>query len=854
MDDLAVTAEPSRPLFRSQNSTRTAIARLFSPQQAASESPSRLPSFQNQSSSPLTYTRNLATGVPPLANHLHNRGLIEGRHSDVTVIAFGHRYALHRLILDRAPFFSSALSPPWLEASAKEITLRPEDADVNITQRTFELALRRLYGFHDLTEEEPERFGMLATGSWLEMQDLIDDSTAAILRSLHTGSLSHAIHMMTANCYGKAGDKILAAANLILSREGSQLPIKYWDAIPAEVVREVISDDGFFSRTEFERWRLAKEILNSRLRCLAAALGVPTKIGKQCRAPRFVRRHYGRLNSYRDHDDDSDSEEEEMTDQGRLWLQLYTHADIQPLFDLLDHGIYYMHLDYDQLLLIKSATDHFGVRVVPEKVTSNALWENLDLRQRILNARGKSSELGLAKPSGHVVPTSFLKMNTSPLQSPRDSARSPTSSIEASPKKSTEPENSGRVIQFWIPWQDCNITFGAGKRPSTYQSMSDKKQASFVQSSGEPSLRDFARATQSTDDGRSMTYTRLPPFRFAAEFSRPQYLKERKRVYSETFFYAGSYWNLYIQKLAPSVRSNKRSRLGFYLHRVRDESPIEDMVNSVDERIQLLERGMSLRNNESGRPWSSYGASDSNARLSVRLGYGAGIGAAGTAGAGNADSNVDDATAHVRAAMQTLMASPNRIPEIHTTPNAARTAYADEDDDIFDPTPSASSPQRDRRHRSHTDDQSKSDDKKQPEPTLPPYVDARPTVKAYFKIYNPSANGRVMNMYQSVPDDFNFSQSWGWKSSSLLTTCDEEELGLGGTGLVGGRASGAWDDDDNGTGFNNSGRKLARLEVDVDEFAGTETDREKDWDVEHGSSALNNGEGKLRFMVVLGVV
>lgn len=88
----------------------------------------------------------------------------------------------------------------------------------------------------------------------------------------------------------------------------------------------------------------------------------------------------------------------------------------------------------------------------------------------------------------------------------------------------------------------------------------------------------------------------------------------------------------------------------------------------------------------------------------------------------------------------------------------------------------------------------------------------------------------------------------------MLTTCDEEELGLGGTGLVGGRASGAWDDDDNGTGFNNSGRKLARLEVDVDEFAGTETDREKDWDVEHGSSALNNGEGKLRFMVVLGVV
>lgn len=53
-------------------------------------------------------------------------------------------------------------------------------------------------------------------------------------------------------------------------------------------------------------------------------------------------------------------------------------------------------------------------------------------------------------------------------------------------------------------------------------------------------------------------------------------------------------------------------------------------------------------------------------------------------------------------------------------------------------------------------------------PTMPPYVDARPTIKTYFKIYSPSRGGRMLSVYESAPDKFNFSQSWGWKSSTLM--------------------------------------------------------------------------------------
>lgn len=82
----------------------------------------------------------------PLPEHLYTRGLLGGRHSDITVHAFGYPYKLHRILLDRAPFFNSALSGPWIESNSKEITLHPDDIDHNITQIAFELALKRLYG------------------------------------------------------------------------------------------------------------------------------------------------------------------------------------------------------------------------------------------------------------------------------------------------------------------------------------------------------------------------------------------------------------------------------------------------------------------------------------------------------------------------------------------------------------------------------------------------------------------------------------------------------------------------------------------------------------------------------------
>src|SRR5690606_9612803 len=77
-----------------------------------------------------------------LEDFLYTRGFKEGACSDVVVIAFGKRYKLHRLILDRSPFFSCFFNGgPWVESNSPEIKINPEETDSNITRHAFELAL-----------------------------------------------------------------------------------------------------------------------------------------------------------------------------------------------------------------------------------------------------------------------------------------------------------------------------------------------------------------------------------------------------------------------------------------------------------------------------------------------------------------------------------------------------------------------------------------------------------------------------------------------------------------------------------------------------------------------------------------
>ncbi|KXT08782.1 hypothetical protein AC579_7667 [Pseudocercospora musae] len=835
-----VTSPPSaraRLHARQESTTLTTLSRLFAVQAAPSPEHSRQPSYVMPSRYPSSYNRpSYSAQTAALPDHLYSRGLLSGKHSDITVHAFARPYKLHRLILDRAPFFASALSEAWLEANAKDITVHPEDIDSSITQAAFELALKRLYGASSVSEEDQNPVGLFATACWLEMQDLVDSSIESMLRQMTPETLSPLIKLVTSKYYGRAGDKVLASAKSMLCRDGWRMPLKFWDGIPGDIIREIVGGDGFFIDGEWDRFVLAKRLLDRRLRqqAIAAGLVEPSHPRKVAKVPEAAGLTAIRFDSvYRRSDACAGRGVPESLQK---WITPYTSIEVEPILVLLDEGIHYVHLDFEQLQYIRNAKDCLGLPVLSDKVVSSALWQQMELRQKVMNAREIELELGL---SVECAEDAALNTNRDTTMSIHESSMSKGKRKVGASDEAAEDmidsgswDGNGKPRKFWIPSSDCNIVMGGNSEPiiatsnnTTLQRRASRLSAT-IQSEDVQWVADFAAATSqprvppqmpSADSTHSpepvtISWTAFPPFRFSCEFPNPRHLKEKKRVYSRTVFYAGSLWNIYIQKVA----SSRSKQLGVYLHRAKERETEEVVAGtaglaqgSVDERIGQLEREMIMRSERRERRQRRRTtiASDGTDGNDIDSGDSAGI---------DEDHPLSNERATHLNSRATMMQ--NLLSRRHH-----------KDMDILSSSPPSAEPTSKGHSNSTQDAQSPGWDSEADDteverlsaassrlhiPTLPPYVDVRPTIKTYFKIYSPSRGGRMLSVYESAPDKFNFSQSWGWKSSTLML--DEALLG---------------DDDD------------------PNKDDGNETVSERD-----GASRTMKGrrDGKLRFMVVIG--
>ncbi|KAL9011127.1 MAG: hypothetical protein Q9173_004001 [Seirophora scorigena] len=779
-DDPSSCGARGRSVEKRGTSTPTALTRLFTAPETATPTISRHASCIRTSSG-TSYVRASTSDTASLSNHLYARGLLGGKHSDITVIAFGHRYPLHRLLLDRAPFFSSALSEPWFESTSKEIVLHPEDVDSNITQAAFELALKRLYGCESRVEEDKEAVGLFAAGCWLEMADLIDSSVTSILRQMTPGRLASLIRLVTTNYYGKPGDRILESAKAMLCREGWEMPLKYWDGISGEIAREMIGGDGFYVYGEWDRWVLAKRILDRKLKLKAIEGGLFDANGKYKRAPPdtmgFLAIRFDTV--YRK---DALTVCKNLPETYNAWLALYTHPDVAALLVLLDEGIHYIHLSFEQLQKIRDQRDVLGLPVMPERVITNALWMSMELRQKVLNARELDMELGLTQVSAELFEDgpsdegNLIKSSPAPDHASTTSKGKQPESLynddDSDEMESGSWDGNGKPRKFWIPHTDSTSVMGGnpdslvhaanGTRP--YMTRHLSRFSTSIDPVDVQWASDFTAAANERPHtpGRSTTsepvppisYTHYPPFRFSAEFPNPKNLREKKRVYSKTVWYAGSLWNVYIQK----VETTKNQQLGVYLHRAKEkDNPEEVRHGSVDERIGQME--MLMRRNVHQRRHQHRRISRGDADDSSGSG-------------GDADTTLVTPslaeTSSRTSAISSLLQG-NSIMKASQTPGTL--SLSSIPDRYYNPENIGS----DDDTNGNNDDLEKASKRFNRMPTIPPYVDDRPTIKTYFKIYSPSKGGRMLSVYESAPDHFNFSQSWGWKSSTMIL--DDKELG-----------------------------------------------------------------------------
>jgi hypothetical protein len=458
---------------------------------------------------------------------------------------------------------------------------------------------------------------------------------------------------------------------------------------------------------------------------------------------------------------------------------VYARPEIAPLIELLDEGIHYVHMTFEQLQRVRQERDSFGVAPVSEEALTNALWMSMELRGRVMNTAEANSQLGLSlqarRPrrsfTKRVAGAEEMKKSKSNESAESSGDNQNTSSGHAADNKVTQPVKS-RTRKFWIPQVDSTKVIGDSTDHSSgrFADLGFSSALTSQAPSGGSQRRSFdplqsQRALEGTldppqqpattlneghdpDHQPPLYYTKYPPFRFSVEFPDPRLLKDKKRVYSHTVEYLGSHWNIYIQK----IKSSKNTQLGVYLHRAKEregEKKIRGNAGprSVDEAIGQLEREMLLRRTERRlRRQQQYEAQLEGDEESSS-------GGEHSASRGGPGENLSTHPTHPsrgprhrastkRASQSPITGSSNAAAnESHADRLGVRGSSDDEDgdDDDDDDNPAAVT----------TNGRS---------PAMPAYVDQRPTIKTYFKIYSPTKGG--LSLYESAPDEFNFSQSW----------------------------------------------------------------------------------------------
>ncbi|ORY79826.1 hypothetical protein BCR37DRAFT_399600 [Protomyces lactucae-debilis] len=194
--------------------------------------------------------------------HIYYRGFLEGACSDVAITAFGKTYALHRIILDRAPFFNMMFSGPWKDADSSAMALQFDDE--NITRPAFEAALARVYG-KETSPETVDTLSLLATAAYIDLEELQEECTVRQLRSLNTSTLGKVVSFVSGTSdYGSASERLREACRALLLRDGYEMTMEDWDEVPDGLAADILMHDAFFCPAEIDRYNVIASLLRHR--------------------------------------------------------------------------------------------------------------------------------------------------------------------------------------------------------------------------------------------------------------------------------------------------------------------------------------------------------------------------------------------------------------------------------------------------------------------------------------------------------------------------------------------------------------------------------------------------------------
>ncbi|KAI9305654.1 hypothetical protein BJ944DRAFT_264857 [Cunninghamella echinulata] len=509
-------------------------------------------------------TYNWSSHCVNLSQHIYQRGLLEGVGSDIVVKvpAWNGVYHLHRLILDQNDYFQTLLQGGFQESTTNEITLHFEHQPL-ITSESFNFVLTRLYGkMCDPDINDTNVQTILATCSFFHLDSMNELCIEYMLHSLSERNVFDYLRFADSHMvYGS--DRLCDAIFTYLCRELHALDREKLINIPITWLKKIMSSDAFYIPSEFERYLVIQDIIQKHYEkiCDEKRLPSPSQLNNDnnndddpfseddaistlaCGFEKLSNLNTSTSFNHNDEiDNDTKSEigDNNYIEDDELFTTLETYNDI------ICHSIYYMHMTFEQLETIQDDINPFtGEAMVPETIIREALWNQIKLRTKIENATEQDKILGI---TSHFVTPKLAKTKQQKRQSITTGHQLyiiPTSdSTKYTGENAISHANASHAL----------LNESLRSPISSYQHHSE------VSSSTENKLDINNNSCEN-----KLQYSIYPPFRFSVEFTDVADLKRNVRVYSKTFFYAGSNWNMYIQK----TRSQRKNilQLGVYLHR-----------------------------------------------------------------------------------------------------------------------------------------------------------------------------------------------------------------------------------------------------------------------------------------------
>ncbi|KAI1314975.1 hypothetical protein EDD11_001459 [Mortierella claussenii] len=716
-----------------------------------------------------------------LARHIATQGLVHGIGSDITIQVFEKTYHLHRLVLTQSSFFESMFQGPWKERESDLVNIKFNDP--NISLEGFEVAIGRLYGVW--TEEEDPRdnlrgsmdktrscgsdsinhgedtkarttsaneikfaasanevpatasaaagvgdhtistmlslrnvLSVLACGAYLGIDVLCEQCTSYIIRTLSTDHISRMVQFSHHSDYYPWSGKIAEACHTFLCRNGYDNPRircgQVFETLPAPWLLSVIGSDAFWVPNEWERYKFCREVIHNRRmlrrrRQSLASLPVKSVTGTQ-----------------QNHEEEEDDDDEEA------------------VFDVLfSTSITYMHMTFEQLQVILHDIDPLTHdRFTRPEVIHEALWQQTELRTLIDRSSKDDGPLDIFDfEDSNVANSTNHQRHQQQRQHHHhhDSNPSNHSHPGLAPSSAEEREDDhlvgrGGKRDWSIPDQDRTL-LGDIFSPTQRLEIADAPTLSGVLNSTVP------RAKPSPNIRHSL----YAPFRFSVEFGDIHLLQDNVRVSSGAVFYAGSCWDVYIQKLP----SPKGVQLGVYLHR-QSLPDISRGSSTATKRPRPTVPGAYI-SNSSAPPSASYRNASLPFAMWPAWAFRGNTGENSNSGTGRTEQQdpIFGETYTTSSSASSSSSSFRRISSSWThhhhqhAPQEIGLGLADIDEsNLVSINESFSC-----------------------------YVDKREKVKTWFKIFAASLGpGHTITQFQSSPDDFFVMQSWGWRSSSLCSS------------------------------------------------------------------------------------